>query len=534
MGFRYSRRVTLFPGVRLNFSARGISATLGVPGASVNIGRNGPTLNLGIPGTGLSHRQRLGGPHHGSATPDALPPSPAPALPEATELPATAIQSAPVEQVSSDGLEALKELIRKARADREVLQRAIPMTRSELEKAERRHKRAHAWPFRWFLKKKWPALQVAVEAKAAELADQEDRLAGSYVDADFALDEHTSAAYEKLVSAFSDLVSCGAIWDVTSSRAEDRYQTRSAAGTTVERKSVRFGTSGGVDDVLQTEARRLCLQNANGADLVLYPGFVLMQSGWSLALIDLREVTVEFSTCRFLERENIPHDSKVVGQAWAKSNKDGSPDRRFANNYQIPWVEYAELQLGSPKGLNEAYMLSSVEKAKAFAFAFSAYQAALRTFSSRTPAPVAAPPEAERPVASSALPTTPPQQFHMRSVEYLRTRSAVGFDDGREILEEFCNLLKADAESYNGQGHSPADWCRLVDGLTTAMPALREFARRSPGAKLANDVGLREVPKILRQVFAALEAGIAPTAEKDPEHRTLLEAVQKADAELRN
>jgi len=428
----------------------------------------------------------------------------------------------------------LKELIRKARADREALQRAIPTTRSDLEKAERRYKRAQAWPFRWFAKKKWPALKATVEAKTAELASQEDRLAGSYVDADFALDEHTTAAYEKLASTFSDLVGCGAIWDVTSSRAEDRSRTRSAAGITVERKPVRFGTSTGVDEVLHTEARCLCLQNANGADLVLYPGFVLMQSGWSLALIDLREVTVEFSSCRFLERESIPHDSKVVGQAWAKSNKDGSPDRRFANNYQIPWVQYAELQFGSPKGLNEAYMLSSVEKAKAFALAFSTYQTALRTFSSRTAvADVAAPAEAERPSAPSPAPATPPPSVKMKSVEWLRTRSAVGFEDGQEMILTFCNMLKADAESFNGQSHMPDEWCQLVAGLSTAIPALREFLARSPGAKLAGDVGLREVPKMLHGVFSAIEAAVEPTAVNDPDNRALLEAVQKADAELR-
>jgi len=535
MGFRYSRRMTLFPGVRLNFSAHGISATLGIPGASVNIGPNGPTLNLGVPGTGLSYRQHLG-PHHGSAAPAPAPaspqvlpsPAPQPALPEQ---PATAIQSAPVEQVSSDGLEALKDLIRKARADREVLKRAIPTTRSELERAERKHKRAQAWPFRWFLKKKWPELQGAVEAKTAELASQEDRLAGSFVDADFALDEHTTAAYEKLASAFSDVANCGAIWDITSTRANDRYRTRSAASTDVDRRPVRFSASGG-DEVLHTEARCLRLQNANGADLVLYPGFLLMEQGYSLALVDIREVTVEFSTFRFLEPNGAPHDACVVSQAWFKSNKDGSRDRRFQGNYQIPVAEYGVLHFGSSKGLNEEYMVSNVEKAKAFALAFSAYQTALRTFSSNAPALPATPTQTVEPTDQAPAPTAPPA-MQMKSVEWLRTRSAVGFEDGKDIILTFGEMLKADAESYNGQGHGPDEWLQFVAGLATAMPALREFVARSPGARAAADVGLREIPKVIHGVFAAIETAVAPTAATDPEHRAILDAVQKADAEVR-
>jgi hypothetical protein len=257
-----------------------------------------------------------------------------------------------------------------------------------------------------------------------------------------------------------------------------------------------------------------------------------MQERFSLALIDVREITVEFSASRFLEPRGMPHDTRLVSQAWFKSNKDGSPDRRFKGNYQIPVAEYGELHFGSAKGLNESYMISSVEKAKAFALAFSAYQTALRTFSSRTPAPPST--SDGNPAASSPASTaTPTQGFEMKSVEWLRTRSAVGFEDGKDIILTFSEMLKADAESYNGQGHKPGEWLQFIGGLSTAMPALRQFVARSPGAKAAGDVALRELPKVIHGVFAAIEASVAFTKDDGPEHRALLEAVRKAEAELR-
>jgi hypothetical protein len=60
-GLRFQKRLRILPGLRINLSKSGASATLGPRGAGVNIGKDGITTNAGIPGTGLSYRQRLGG-----------------------------------------------------------------------------------------------------------------------------------------------------------------------------------------------------------------------------------------------------------------------------------------------------------------------------------------------------------------------------------------------------------------------------------------------------------------------------------------
>src|ERR1700744_6062492 len=60
MGFRFQNRISILPGVRINLSKSGASASLGPRGADVNIGRDGVTTNAGIPGTGLSYRQKVG------------------------------------------------------------------------------------------------------------------------------------------------------------------------------------------------------------------------------------------------------------------------------------------------------------------------------------------------------------------------------------------------------------------------------------------------------------------------------------------
>lgn len=59
MGFRFSKRVKLMPGVRLNVGLRGVSLSAGPRGASVTVGKRGVFGNVGLPGSGLSYRTRL-------------------------------------------------------------------------------------------------------------------------------------------------------------------------------------------------------------------------------------------------------------------------------------------------------------------------------------------------------------------------------------------------------------------------------------------------------------------------------------------
>lgn len=80
MGFRFRRSVRVLPGVRLNVSTRGVSASIGGRGATVNISRRGARATVGIPGTGLSYSTPLSGPAaKGSAQSFASGPAAAPA-----------------------------------------------------------------------------------------------------------------------------------------------------------------------------------------------------------------------------------------------------------------------------------------------------------------------------------------------------------------------------------------------------------------------------------------------------------------------
>jgi hypothetical protein len=55
MGFRFSRRIRILPGVWLNLSKSGVSTSNGGRGAWSTFGKRGTRTTVGIPGTGISY-----------------------------------------------------------------------------------------------------------------------------------------------------------------------------------------------------------------------------------------------------------------------------------------------------------------------------------------------------------------------------------------------------------------------------------------------------------------------------------------------
>lgn len=57
MGLRFQKRIKILPGVYINLSKSGVSASVGGHGATVNVGSTGKKMiTVGLPGTGLSYR----------------------------------------------------------------------------------------------------------------------------------------------------------------------------------------------------------------------------------------------------------------------------------------------------------------------------------------------------------------------------------------------------------------------------------------------------------------------------------------------
>ncbi len=203
------------------------------------------------------------------------------------------------------------------------------------------------------------AARRGVEGRRRELATLDANLAATAVTVDFDMDSEAGPLHRRMQEAFDGIVASQRKWAVQSTQAIDRVKARSYAGTVIGRKPATLGRT--ADALVATRDPPLALAVQDGrATAYFYPGFVLVadRAGSGFALIDLADLDVVAGHSHFTETEGVPSDASVVGKTWAKANKDGSRDRRFANNRELPIALYGQIHLSGPGGLNEAFMAS--------------------------------------------------------------------------------------------------------------------------------------------------------------------------------
>jgi len=367
-----------------------MSASFGVPGATVNLSGRGLRGTVGIPGGGLSYSAMLA-PSTGaalSAEPAYWQPpqrpddklSPAPGQTPSAYVRAPGMReigSAAVESLTSAGLLDFRAMIVDAGRQRKEIDQDLSEARTEYGARKGELSRKKKSLFRFLFKKRIAKLEEDVPQLGAEVERLEAWREATHIEVQFDADDAAQRAYAAVIRAYDALRSCTFVWDVTSDRDTNRVAERTSAARVVERRKVSLDYS--KSDLIRFGGQAMRFANANGEDILLYPGVILMQrADGAFALLDLREISVECHGVNFIEDEQVPSDSEVVSRTWAKVNKDGSPDRRFRDNYQIPVCLYGRIKLTSPTGLTEEYQFSNARSAAAFGQAFDDYQAALR------------------------------------------------------------------------------------------------------------------------------------------------------------
>ena len=382
MSWRFRKTFKLLPGVKLNLTAHGLSATLGAAPFSINVGPRGVYRNVSIPGTGIWDRQRIGSPssqpsgiqppttdYDGGPRIPPLPPSILVSLSTATE-----IHSASTELLTSESLEQLRRLLTDAYNERDELTKEISSATLESNTAARRYQ---TWE-RGFLMKRifrqaFAARREGADTAVAKLAELQEQLRLTVLATEITIDREQAEPYYRMRDAVAALSECRKTWNVLAAKTIDRIVERSTASTAITRDPVSFSLNS--CDLIQWKQKVPYLPNRTGGDMYIYPGFILFRaSQQAFALIDFRDVKLTFISTQFTEDEAVPSDTQIVGHTWAKSNKDGTPDRRFANNYRIPVVGYGSLLFSSSDGLDVRYLCSNARLAEQFAKAWSAFR----------------------------------------------------------------------------------------------------------------------------------------------------------------
>ncbi len=360
--WNFRRRVTLMPGVRINLSKQGFSTTFGPRGANVNIGRQGAFLNTGLPGTGIYKRQKIGA---STRNPPMRRHNPASAEVHDDQ----SYDAYEFEAIGSPELSEVEKAINITVSEREKLQSDIKKSKRRIQTF--RHLRILLFVVYFYFNRK-------VKEEESLLEQLEQAFQEAVIDMDIDLNPEVEGAFKKMKEAFSSMAQSTAIWDITrETQAPDRRLTRSAATTSIERTLTSIHTR----DLpfIKCKYDALFIKNEKQFDLYFYPAFLIIDSrDHYYAVLSYNDLNIDFKSINFHETGDLPADTKVLKHVWHRANKDGSPDRRFKHNFQIPVCLYGQLRFESTGGFEETYMFSREDVVKNFTDTFLAYKSLLQ------------------------------------------------------------------------------------------------------------------------------------------------------------
>jgi hypothetical protein len=211
------------------------------------------------------------------------------------------------------------------------------------------------------------------QARKQAIEQLKSAIAHAYIDLTFRGNMKDQNSWDETSRHFQDMMQSDKIWDLTSRQATDKFHQRTIADEAVDRKVI---TSRGHKtlEFVKADVDNLYLPNMNGADIYVYPTFIILFSNYKeFSIHDLEQINVSVTARPFHEEEGLPSDAVVVGNTYKFTNKNGTPDRRHANNYTIPVAQYGDLRFISNGGINERYMFSNFEKFASFSKSFIKY-----------------------------------------------------------------------------------------------------------------------------------------------------------------
>jgi len=337
MGFRLRRSINLGGGFRINLSKTGIGYSWGVPGYRVTKTARGTTrTTYSIPGTGISWVQETGGNSNRRSNNEngGNPPAGGSLKNSAYSL----------ENASIDSLQTAE----------------ICNITSAIERTLLFNKLSTAMIFCTVLAicavplVILPILGIILKILVYKYGP---------VQLEYALDSEKQDEYYRRLGAWQILAEGDKEWQVTGEYSVSNTRTNAGAQTNINRAvcEIKLTTPFFIKTNVDTIQIKL-----HKEILLFLPDKVFIVRGGKVHVINYETININVSQTNFIESESVPRDAVVIGSTWLYVNKNGTPDRRYKNNRQLPVCQYGTVQLTSPSGLNFRMMFSNVNKSQDF------------------------------------------------------------------------------------------------------------------------------------------------------------------------
>lgn len=190
----------------------------------------------------------------------------------------------------------------------------------------------------------------------------------------------------KFISAaeeWKNVYASDAVYYIMATKALSRDQQinqRTTAGTSITRVQVnskisfinRFLSNMNYDPFIETGFEPIVATTRGNGSLVIFPGFIIAM--YDNKLLEPNHIMVYSWECLKIKKDRTtfietdlfpPKDAKIISYTYEHANIDGTMDRRFASNRQIPIMEYGLITFNNMGTIYE-FMISNFSQSNVF------------------------------------------------------------------------------------------------------------------------------------------------------------------------
>lgn len=344
MGFRYRKSINLGGGFRINLSKSGVGYSWGTKGYRITKTASGKTRRTySIPGTGLSYVSETGQNRYSQRNRSQ---NNAPGYRPTTTEPAyqqpfgeQRIESAEIKNFQSAEFgnitSAIERTLKMNKWGTILLWCALL---------------ALGNPAFILLPIVGGVLKVMARSKGA-------------VNLEYDFDAEKEEEHDRRVGAWIILAEGAKEWQVLTETYNSNTKVHAGAGRSLNRvpctikKTSPYYLKTNVD-LIQIKLKK--------ETLLILPDKVFIIRGTKVGAVNYDDLQIQVSSINFVESEPVPKDAQVIGQTWQFVNKNGTPDKRYKNNRQLPICLYGVVKLRSASGINVEMHVSNIQKSRDF------------------------------------------------------------------------------------------------------------------------------------------------------------------------
>ena len=183
------------------------------------------------------------------------------------------------------------------------------------------------------------------------------------INVEYEFDEYGMRRIQMMDQAMNTLINNNGVWQVNTIQANSSTKVHAGASRSVEKKAVKFLKK--KPFFLKTDATCYYIKLLND-EVYILPDRLIVKGKKNWGCIEYSEMHIDVGSVVFIESEAAPKDAEIIGYTWQYVNKNGSPDKRYSNNRQLPRCHYGTLNFKSPTGLDVILYISNLKNAQQF------------------------------------------------------------------------------------------------------------------------------------------------------------------------